>query len=282
MMPEQDGVPAAAFDAVAASYDADFTHTATGRLQRDRVHARLERLLSRATPVDVLELGCGTGEDALFLARRGQRVLATDVSPAMLAVAQHKTQAAGFGEHVRFEPLDLRRIDVWPVSTNFDLVFSNFGALNCLSPEELRRLGAAAARLVRPRGHALLVVMPRFCLWECAYFGSRWRWRDALRRLQAGPVQASLGATRTATWYHSPRVLRQAFGSAFRQVGLWPVGLCLPPSYLDRLFVARPAWLAHLARLEQRLDWRALAGLSDHYLIDLERTHESASTLDPA
>ena len=274
-MPVHDEAAAAPFDAVATTYDEEFTHSATGRLQREQVHRHLERLLAPLAPGDVLELGCGTGEDALFMARRGQRVLATDVSPAMLARARDKAAAAGVERSTRFETLDLRRVDLWPVSTRFDLLFSNFGALNCLSPEDLFRLGPAAARLVRPGGHALLVVMPRFCLWECAYFVSRLRLRDAFRRQRRGPLEASLGGAIVSTWYHSPGALRRAFAPAFRLVGLWPVGLCLPPSYLDRLFTTRRAWLARLARLERLLDWRALAGLADHYLIDLERIEDA-------
>ena len=43
----------------------------------------------------VLELNCGTGEDAVHLARRGVRVLATDNSPRMLAAARSKIARAG-------------------------------------------------------------------------------------------------------------------------------------------------------------------------------------------
>ena len=41
----------------------------------------------------VLEMNCGTGEDALWLVHRGVQVFATDVSPAMLQVAQSKLAA---------------------------------------------------------------------------------------------------------------------------------------------------------------------------------------------
>jgi SAM-dependent methyltransferase len=43
----------------------------------------------------ILDAGCGTGRQALALAERGYRVVATDISKAMLEVAQRNAEAAG-------------------------------------------------------------------------------------------------------------------------------------------------------------------------------------------
>jgi hypothetical protein len=53
---------AAAFDERAAGYDADFTNTPLGSALRTLVWARLDRVFTGAQRV--LDLGCGTGEDA--------------------------------------------------------------------------------------------------------------------------------------------------------------------------------------------------------------------------
>ena len=60
------------FDREAASYDVDFTYTAVGKLQRKRVYHFLAKSLSEK-PLQVLEINCGTGEDATWLASRGNR-----------------------------------------------------------------------------------------------------------------------------------------------------------------------------------------------------------------
>jgi ubiquinone/menaquinone biosynthesis C-methylase UbiE len=94
-----------AFDELAAAYDADFTAGAIGSLLRAAVWRRLD---ARFTAGDrVLELNCGTGEDAVHLARRGIRVLATDASAAMLEVARRKAAAAGVAGAV-----ELRRLAI--------------------------------------------------------------------------------------------------------------------------------------------------------------------------
>ena len=93
------------FDVAAASYDADFTATQLARWLRETVQAHLAAAFG---PGDhVLELGCGTGEDAIWLARRGVRVTATDVSQSMLDVAQRKAAAAGLTNLIDFAAIDL-------------------------------------------------------------------------------------------------------------------------------------------------------------------------------
>jgi len=78
---------AAAFDERAAGYDADFTNTPLGSALRTLVWARLDRLFTGAQRV--LDLGCGTGEDAVYLAARGTRVLGRDSRRLGHCVASH-------------------------------------------------------------------------------------------------------------------------------------------------------------------------------------------------
>ena len=98
------------FDVAAASYDADFTETQLARWLRETVQAHLATAFG---PGDhVLELGCGTGEDAIWLAQRGVRVTATDVSQSMLNVAQRKAAAAGLTALIDFAAIDLSSLPV--------------------------------------------------------------------------------------------------------------------------------------------------------------------------
>ncbi len=124
-----------AFDAAAPFYDATFTRTRLGRWLRAAVWERLDGLFS--TGDRVLELGCGTGEDAIWLARRGMRVYATDAAPAMLATARVKAEAAGVANVIELATLDLaqpERSAVYNAAPgSFDGVLSNFGGLNCVA-----------------------------------------------------------------------------------------------------------------------------------------------------
>src|ERR1700691_417338 len=80
--------PMTAFDAMAGTYDSQFTASRIGTMMRRAVWARCAARFAPGSRI--LEMNCGTGEDALWLAQRGVEVLATDVSPAMLQGAADK------------------------------------------------------------------------------------------------------------------------------------------------------------------------------------------------
>lgn len=60
---------------------------------------------------DVLDAGCGTGENAIYLASLGHRVLAFDAAPAALEKA--RTKARERGVDVSFELADARALPAW-------------------------------------------------------------------------------------------------------------------------------------------------------------------------
>jgi ubiquinone/menaquinone biosynthesis C-methylase UbiE len=67
-----------AFDSIADQYDDIFTHSLIGRAQRDVVWDALKKTFRPGERV--LEINCGTGEDALFLSKMGVSVHACDAS----------------------------------------------------------------------------------------------------------------------------------------------------------------------------------------------------------
>ncbi len=268
------------FDAAAPTYDSDFTERRLGRWLRERVWEQLEPYAQAGTRV--LELNCGTGEDALWLARRGCHVTATDVSPAMLTVAQRKAEAAAMGDRITFAVLDLNTLDETAEERKiknqkskiknqpFDLVFSNFGGLNCV--EDRPALAAWLAGQVRPGGHVALVPMGTLCPWEIGWHLVHGKPRTAFRRFRSG-IAAHVGDGETVrVWYPTPRRLRAEFAPNFRHVKSVGIGTLLPPSYLDHLVERWPQRFSTLARADSKVGEHALASwLSDHYLTILQR-----------
>src|SRR3972149_1545848 len=118
----------APFDSAAPTYDADFTHTPLARALRDIVWERLGAPLPPGGRPAVPARGRRGGERPPA-ASRGPRVLASDQSEAMLAVAREKCA----GLPVEFVQLDVRdwRLEIGDGGV-FDGVFSNFGGLNVL------------------------------------------------------------------------------------------------------------------------------------------------------
>ena len=93
----------------------------------------------------VLELGCGTGNDAARLAGEGYSVIAVDLSGEAIGQAQ-----ARFGSLARFLVADMTRPLPFP-DGRFDAVMSNV-ALHMFPDDVTRALFAEVRRVVRPGG----------------------------------------------------------------------------------------------------------------------------------
>ena len=111
------------FDIAAVSYDNDFTQSHTGRLQREQVWKYLDQRLKTKKNLHILELNCGTGEDALHLAQSGHVVTATDISDEMLAQAKNKISEHGLACKVCLKRADIKALDPSEHLEKYDLIF---------------------------------------------------------------------------------------------------------------------------------------------------------------
>lgn len=259
------------FDAIAVGYDQSFTETPTGRCQREKVYACLN--VVKTKPGKMLEINCGTGEDAVWWAQSGWQVVATDISVGMTEVCRLKVKS--FGLQGRVEVLQSDALDITNtlrqagIQSGFDVVFSNFGGINCIAPEHLPRLSEQLQKLLQPGGKIVLVVMGRFCWWETLYFMAKGNFKAAFRRLSSKPSLARLDeSTSVNTWYYSPRQIERLFPGG-KTEALVPVGFWAPPSYLDPLMIRFPGLMKMLKRLEMKAKGSWAAYGADHYLITL-------------
>src|SRR6266540_4189552 len=106
------------------------------------------------TPGRALDVGCGEGADAVWLAERGWRVTAVDIAPTALrrAAAHAATAGAQIAARIEWTHADLRHET--PAEGAYDLVSSQFMHL----PGDARRdLFARLAAAVAPGGTLLIV-----------------------------------------------------------------------------------------------------------------------------
>lgn len=243
---------AAPFDGLAERYDTIWTKSLVGRSQRSAVWNWLDPLIKLGD--DILDIGCGTGEDALHFQRRGARVLGIDASAQMVRIARSRGVDA---RQLRLEWLD-------ELGGKFDGAVSNFGVLNCVS--ELRTVAHSLSRLIVKRGFLAICVMGRCCAWEILHFLRAAELKTAFRRFKPTGAPSSIGVQVT---YPTVWTLAQVFRPAFKLLRWTGIGLCVPPSYitdLSRKMVTR------LAALDGRIaSWPLLRAFADHRLFLFQR-----------
>ena len=260
------------FDSAAISYDNEFTHTAVGKLQRNRVWKYLSPIVEVKSRLNILEINCGTGEDAIQLGTKGHQVLATDISEGMLKAIAEKVKRHHLQDSINTKPLSIQQLNQLE-KNQFDLIFSNFGGLNCISPEEFQQFATTTEQLLNSGGKAVLVIMPRFTLIETLYFLLKLKFSRAFVRRKKGSTPIIVNGTTVDTWYYSAKKMNQFFASKSMLINkVKPIGIFLPPSYLNPFFEKHPLLLNFLNTLEKlfgEIGWLVYA--SDHYLIELEK-----------
>jgi SAM-dependent methyltransferase len=240
-----------AFDKIALNYDRLWSTKAAGLAQRITVWRWTDLLFSSGE--SVLDLGCGTGIDALHLQAAGVSAYGIDSSTKMIEIARRRG--------VQGECLAIERLE--ELDGRFDGVLSNFGALNCVS--SLPTVAATLGRIVRRHGRLALCFLSRFCLWETVYFLLTGEPSKAFRRLR-GQAGSSIGAQ---VFYPTDRTIVAAFQPDFRLVKSCGVGLAVPPSYVTAI----TDWeIEKLSALDRCLaHWPILRSVSDHRLYIFEK-----------
>ncbi len=255
----------AGFDGLAGRYDAEFTDTAFGKALRKIVWSRLSAVFQ--SPQRILELGCGTGEDAIWLATQGMHVVATDASAAMLATAREKARRAGCLDRIEFQCIRMEDVGRSFKGLTFDGVFSNFGAVNCIG--DLPLLATSMASLLPANGALVWVIMGRRVPWEWLWYLPRADLDRAFRRYRSGGVM----------WrglrihYPPPSEVLELLRAQFSVTRLSPLGVVLPPSYAANWLNRSPRVLSTMVRLESLASRSpTLASWSDHYMVEARRT----------
>ena len=138
-------------------------YRASTRASNGRPSGTLVRFVEPLPEGTALDLGCALGDDAIWLARRGWRVVAVDVSGTVLVRAAKNAQAASVSDLIDFQRHDLA--STFPEG-RFDLVSAMF----LHSPVEFPRTRVLqnAARAVAPGGLLLIVEHASVAPWSWA------------------------------------------------------------------------------------------------------------------
>lgn len=253
------------FDHIAQLYDKDFSYTLIGKAQRELVWNVINQSNIKLNGLNVLEINCGTGLDAKLFAQGGSTILATDISSEM--IKQTALKLAEF-KNANFRTLDIKQL--YTLEGHFDLIFSNFGGLNCLCTEEINQFMINSANLLNKNGKLVLVVMPKLTLKEIVYFLAKFSPKRAFRRMKKNGVLANVEGKLVRTYYYNPNDLLHS--ELYSLESCSPIGLSVPPSYLENRYKSRPELIKRWFEKDiKRFNNIRLSKLADHFCIVLQK-----------
>ncbi|MDP1544573.1 MAG: class I SAM-dependent methyltransferase [Anaerolineales bacterium] len=234
---------AEAYDRNADKYDEFIENNPNLMRMRQRVYRFVTARLPKGSRI--LDLACGTGTDAVWFAQNGYSVFGVDISGEMLERAKQKAKSLNLQDRLSFEQLsytDLKNADIG----QFDLTFSNFGGLNCVS--DMKLVAENVRPLMKSGGRVIWALMPPFCLWEAAML-LRGKVKLATRRFSGKSTVFKEGLN-YPVYYYTPRQVETAWGRDYHLEAVEALSVITPPATNKDFALKRPRMFETLSKLD--------------------------------
>lgn len=215
----------------------------------------------------ILEINAGSGIDAVYFAKAGYNVLATDIADNAGIFINNKIKAEALNnlEFQKCSFSNLKSIE----KRKFNHIFSNYGGLNCTN--DLEEIFSQFNHLLHPKGFVSLVIMPKYYPWEMATFlkGNK----NAFRRWKKNGVLANVNNHLIPTFYYSPKQIKKAMGTDFAAVSTKNIGTFYPSLHY-KSFQNYPKTMRFLMRLDSWINSKSIIpkGIGDYFIITFQKT----------
>jgi ubiquinone/menaquinone biosynthesis C-methylase UbiE len=238
------------YEDLATDYDSRFNNPRFDYMRSVEKMALLESL----QPGRILDIGCGTGEQSLFLAKRGYQVVGVDISREMLVKVNKSAQEGNLKDITSFviasaEALPFR-------DKSFEGLISIFGVFNHIPRVE--HAFEETHRVLKSGGSAIFTV-------------NRWNltwWIKALLTLKVSWLLSSLRSKEYTvnglwTYYFSANELKKLLGSIGYRVRIASLLLFIYPFSARDLFLFEKVSIV----LEDALRWKSPFNGLGYYLL---------------
>lgn len=242
---------AGAFDSASEQYDFTIGHNFINTWIRKR---SVDVLLHRVRPDDFLvEVGSGTGAEAIEVARHVRGLVAIDVSQSMVDLTAAKVRAKhleGKVLPVRLAAFELHKLKGMLEGRRVRVAYSFNGALNC--EPNLDGFVTGLAELLEPGGLFICSVRNTLCLTEALSHAAVLQF-DRMSPRKHQPVMVSVGGTDIPSTYYPPGRFARKFEPHFRAEEVIALPALLPPAYLNDYFLKLGKVASAIERLDRRL-----------------------------
>jgi ubiquinone/menaquinone biosynthesis C-methylase UbiE len=253
------------FDVAADRYDDDERKSVVRRIMRIRSLELLKATFRAGQRM--LEISCGTGTEAIELAKLGIRIVATDISRQMISRTKQRVEKEQLQDTIHVSQLAAHEIGVLQARygpESFDGAYSSFGALNC--EPRLKEVVSSLTDLLKPRSSFICSVINKLCLFDFAVNSLLWKKTDRFANLSP-----HLGSGELLPRYYSVREFRRIF-QGYAVAGVRALPTLLPPPYFKR----HVGWLRPAILAISPLDWKLgrfypFNRIGDHFIVTFRK-----------
>jgi SAM-dependent methyltransferase len=242
---------ASAFDSASEEYDFTIRRNFINTWIRRRSLGVLKKLVRHDD--FLLEVGSGTGAEALEISQWVSGIIATDVSARMTELVRAKAAARGIEDKLLSVTLragEIARVRETIGRRSLRVGYSFNGALNC--EPELDSFVSQLHELLEPGGCFVCSVRNTTCASEMVSHGLALQFSRATPR-KTQPTMVSVGGMDIPSTYFSPSDFAARFEPAFKPVEVIGLPSLLPPAYLNDYYLRVRNVSSVLERLEPLL-----------------------------
>ena len=257
------------WDTLADTYDEKFNYPYINQYMRKISQGCLIKCFNNSS--HLLEIGCGTGDEAIFFAKKNKKVTAIDISPKMIEIAKSKAIKEKVEKNIDFYALPVEKLNNI-LSIKYDGIYSSFGTLNLVY--NLTDLAKTLKNILSPSSYFIASVMNKHCLFEIFYFLIQGKFRQAFRRISKDfvPVKLIPKLSPLNCYYYTPTYFYSHFKKYFSLIKFFALPLLVQVPYIDTI----PSFIRKLLYKMLFLDEKLskifpFNRLGDHFIIVMKK-----------
>lgn len=179
----------------------------------------------------ILEIGCGTGEEAsAFIRSTGKPLTCIDISSGMISAATSKMEKYGISN--LFTSYNIAARNSAAIGSVFDLIYSFNGAMN--TEPDIRGMIESIGRITRKGSIVMVTVRNKFCLGERIVYALAGRGKMLPDR-RGDFVEVEVAGNRIRSRYYDSQEIRSFFEDSFTLRKIRGHAVVLPPYLADRI-----------------------------------------------
>jgi ubiquinone/menaquinone biosynthesis C-methylase UbiE len=224
-----------AFDSASEEYDYTISRNYINSWIRKRSINELYRI-ANASDV-LLEIGCGTGSEAIQISKQVKGIVATDISEKMLDLLERKVKAKRLDRKILVATARASEVstvkDILPEG-KVRVAYSFNGALNC--EPDIQKVPSELSKIVQEDGYFLCSIRNTLCLPEALSHSLVLQF-DKMATRKDQPTMVSVGGMDIPSYYYPPSRFVKIFRPHFQVRKMIGLPAFLPPAYLSDYYL---------------------------------------------